>query len=394
MSETMPAGTDPDALPRVTLLEAVYQDNLRLGALARRPRRCPTLRPPRRARRSHAWALLGMALIFGPALGYLGPSLFVEEGNGSLITAAAPAWFDPTPPAWKTAADRSTSSAFAPLQVDAMSLLAPDQFLGDQAGDWSDFDGLLRNDRFPLTAIFGLDVQTIVIDAGHGGKDPGAIGANGTLEKDVALDIALRLRDRLRSQGRYQILMTRDTDTTLGLNERVAFANENRADLFVSIHINAYPDVGVNTIETYYFGAPPDTASLELAELENTGSHYRMTDFKAMIAKIANTMKHQESASLAASIQYSLFDNLRKRDHGVRNFGVKTAPFVVLLGVDSPSVLAEVSCITNIEEEAKLNTPAYRERIASYLEKGVHDYLRHKQARTAGEISYESESNG
>jgi N-acetylmuramoyl-L-alanine amidase len=78
----------------------------------------------------------------------------------------------------------------------------------------------------------------------------------------------------------------------------------------------------------------------------------------------------------------------------VRNFGVKTAPFVVLLGVDSPSVLAEVSCITNIEEEAKLNTPAYRERIASYLEKGVHDYLQHKQARTAGEISYERESNG
>jgi N-acetylmuramoyl-L-alanine amidase len=335
-----------------------------------------------------------MALVFGPALGYLGPSLLREGTTTPLAIAAAPTSLHPETLEWNPAADRRSFSAFAPEEFDPVSLLARGQFPGSEAGDWSDFDGLLRNDRFPLTAVFGLDVETIVIDAGHGGKDPGAVGASGTLEKDIALDIALRLRDRLRSLGRYKILMTRDTDTTLRLNERVAFANDNQADLFVSIHINAYPDVQVNTVETYYFGAPPDAASLELAELENSGSQYRMADFKAMIEKIAHTMKHQESASLAVSIQRSLFHNLHKLDHDVRNFGVKTAPFVVLLGVDSPSVLAEVSCITNIEEEAKLNTPAYREKIASYLEKGVHDYLRHKQARTAGEISYERESNG
>jgi len=390
----MPAQMHPNPPPRVTMLEGVYQDNLRLGELQRRARRSPTLRPARRARRSQAWALLGMALVFGPALGYLGPSLLLDGATTPLSIATAPASLYPEPPEWKAAADRPSPPAFVPVQLDAVPLLEPGQFAGSEPGDWSDFGGLLRNDRFPLTAIFGLDVQTIVIDAGHGGKDPGAVGANGTMEKDIALDIALRLRERLRSLGRYKILMTRDTDTTLRLNERVAFANDNRADLFVSIHINAYPDVRVNTVETYYFGAPPDTASLELAELENSGSQYRMADFKAMIEKIAHTMKHQESASLAASIQYSLFHNLRKLDHDVRNFGVKTAPFVVLLGVDSPSILAEVSCITNIEEEAKLNTPAYREKIASYLEKGVHDYLRHKQARTAGEISYERESNG
>ena len=391
----MPADTDRNATPHVTLLEGVYQNNLRLGELQRRAlRRGPRLRPTRRARRSQAWALLGMALIFGPALGYLGPSLLLEGRSTPFAIAAAPASLYPEPPAWNPAADRPSSSTFAPEEFDPVSLPALGQFPSSEAGDWSDFDGLLRNDRFPLTAVFGLDVQTIVIDAGHGGKDPGAIGAKGTLEKDIALDIALRLRDRLRSLGRYKILMTRDTDTTLRLNERVAFANDNQADLFVSIHINAYPDVQVSTVETYYFGAPPDAASLELAELENSGSQYRMADFKAMLEKIAHTMKHQESASLAASIQRSLFHNLRKLDHDVRNFGVKTAPFVVLLGVDSPSVLAEVSCITNIEEEAKLNTPAYREKIASYLEKGVHDYLRHKQARTAGEISYERESNG
>ena len=390
----MPAETDLHAPPQVTLLEGVYRDNLRLGELQRRARRSPRVRRTRRARRSQAWGLLGMALVFGPALGYLGPSLLLDGDATPLNIAAAPASLYPEPPEWNAAADRPSSARFAPLQLDALSLLAPGQFPSSEAGDWSDFDGLLRNDQSPLTAIFGLDVQTIVIDAGHGGKDPGAIGASGTLEKDIALDIALRLRDRLRSLGRYKILMTRDTDTTLRLNERVAFANDNQADLFVSIHINAYPDVRVNTIETYYFGAPPDTASLELAELENTGSQYRMADFKAMIEKIAHTMKHQESASLAASIQYSLFHNLHKLDHDVRNFGVKTAPFIVLLGVDSPGVLAEVSCITNIEEEAKLNTPAYREKIASYLEKGVHDYLRDKQARTAGEISYERESKG
>ena len=285
----------------------------------------------------------------------------------------------------------------APYSPIVTDLAVPDwsQQLPDmKSTGLSDYDMLLREDHLPLTALFGLDVKTIVIDPGHGGADPGAIGAQGTMEKDIALDIALRLRDRLRNFGHYKILMTRDSDTTLRLNQRVEFANENQADLFVSIHVNAYPDVRVKTIETYYFGAPADPTTTQLAKLENSDSHYSMADFKTMINKIAHTMKHQESAALATSIQHSLFQNISTLDDRIRNFGVKTAPFVVLLGVDAPSVLTEVSCITNVDEEMKLNTPAYRAKIASFLEKGVHQYLRHKQSRSAGDYTYERQREG
>lgn len=386
----MPIGTDYHAPDRLAMLHGVYEDNLHLGKLRRRRQSRPILR----SRRWATWATLGITLVFGPALGYLGPSVFVDAQETRPGAALQPPpSHSETPQAVQTVHTLAYSS-FTPAEFDFAVLDGPEQFPGIESASWTDFDMLLRDDHPALTAVFGLDVKTIVIDAGHGGSDPGAIGARGTMEKDIALDIAVRLRDRLRSVGRYKILMTRDADTTLRLKQRVEFANENRADLFISIHVNAFPDVRVKTIETYYFGAPPDTATIELAKLENTDSHYGMADFKTMIKKISHTMKHQESVALATSIQHSLFNNIHKLDHRMRDFGVKTAPFVVLLGVDSPSVLAEVSCLTNVDEEAKLNTPAYRAKIASFLEKGVHEYLRHKQSRTAGDISYERQKNG
>ncbi len=374
------------------MLQSLYEDNLHLGELRRRPRH--RLRPVSDSRRRTTWALLGITLVFGPALGYLGPAVFLDRQEPKPSAALQSPPPNPEPPQPVQTVHSPAYLPFIPAAFDFAMLDGPAQFPGIESGSWSDFDTLLRDDHTPLTAVFGLDVRTIVIDPGHGGTDPGAIGALGTMEKDIALDIALRLRDRLRSFGRYRILMTRDADTTLRLNQRVDFANENQADLFVSIHVNAFPDVRVKTIETYYFGAPPDTATIELAKLENTDSQYRMADFKTMITKIGHTMKHQESAALATSIQHSLFNNIHKLDNRMRNFGVKTAPFVVLLGVDAPSVLAEVSCITNVDEEMKLNTPAYRETIASFLEKGVHEYLRHKQSPTAGDERYGRERNG
>ena len=386
----MPKGTDHHAPDRLAMLQCVYEDNIRLGERRRRPR-LPLLPHPRRR---STWALLGIALVFGPALGYLGSSVYMD-GQATMQSSA----LQPPPSHAQAMQVESTAHSpaylpFLPAELDFALLDGPGQFPETESGSWSDFDMLLRDNDSPLTAVFGLDVKTIVIDPGHGGTDPGAIGARGTMEKDIALDIALRLRDRLRSSGRYRILMTRDADSTLRLNQRVEFANENQADLFVSIHVNAFPDVRVKTIETYYFGAPPDNAAIELAKLENSGSQYGMGDFKTMIKKIAHTMKHQESAALATSIQHSLFHNIHKLEHRMRNFGVKTAPFVVLLGVDAPSVLAEISCITNVDEEMKLNTPAYREKIASFLEKGVQEYLRHKQSQTAGDNSYERQKNG
>jgi len=372
------------------MLQSVYEDNLRIGEVRCRRRRPRLLSP---SRRRSTWALLGITLVVGPALGYLGPSVFVNGQETTLNTALRPPPH-PEPLQAVQTVHSLTYSSFVATGPDLAVLDWPQQFTDIKSASLSDYDMLLRDEHLPLTAVFGLDVKTIVIDPGHGGADPGAIGAQGTLEKDIALDIAIRLRDRLRNFGHYKILMTRDADTTLRLNQRVEFANQNQADLFVSIHVNAYPDVRVKTIETYYFGAPADSATTELAKLENSDSQYGMADFKTMINKIAHTMKHQESAALATSIQNSLFHNIHTLDHRMRNFGVKTAPFVVLLGVDAPSVLTEVSCITNVDEEAKLNTPAYRAKIASFLEKGVHEYLRHKQSRSAGENTYERQRKG
>lgn len=250
----------------------------------------------------------------------------------------------------------------------------------------SDYKALMGNSKMPLSRVFGLGIRTIMIDAGHGGADAGTTGRSGTKEKDITLDIAKRLKARLEKTERYNVLMTRDQDITLPLNKRVEMAMESKADLFISIHLNYLPSKPINTIETYYFGPPSDAKVLKLAEQENAGSQYGLSDFREIIGKIGETMKLQESRELATLIQKNLFSNI-KRENGVAyDFGVKRAPFVVLLGVDVPAVLAEVSCLSNSEEEIKMNTESHRENIAHYLEAGILDYL------NKGEKSYESSS--
>jgi len=238
-----------------------------------------------------------------------------------------------------------------------------------------DYSFILNNDKVRLSAVFGLDVQTIVIDPGHGGMDPGAIGVLGTPEKDIVLDIARRLRDILMQSGRYNVVLTRDGDTTMSLAERVEFANAGRTDLFISLHVNALPQKRANVIETYYYGPPTDAETLRLAEQENRGSGLLTRDFANMIRKIGNRFKEQESASLASAIQYSLFTNMKKYDKDTADAGIKIAPFVVLLGVDAPSVLVEISCISKKQEELKLNLPAYREEITLFIAEGTTRYL-------------------
>jgi N-acetylmuramoyl-L-alanine amidase len=223
-----------------------------------------------------------------------------------------------------------------------------------------------------------------MIDPGHGGSATGTIGKMGTKEKDITLDIAKRLRDRLKKYGKYNVLMTRERDVSLSLNDRIELATLGKADLFISIHVNYLPSRPINIIETYYFGPTSDSKILRLAERENSDSQYGLSDFKQIIEKIEDTLKFQESKSLAASIQKNLFLNIRKQDKDVKNFGVKRAPFVVLLGVDVPAVLTEVSCLSNREAEIELNSESHREDIAYYLEAGILDYL------NKGEASYEA----
>ncbi len=239
----------------------------------------------------------------------------------------------------------------------------------------------------PLRKIFGLKVKTIVIDPGHGGRDPGATGKLGTREKDITLDIAKRLENKLLKYDKYKILLTRLHDKTLNLEERIEFANTHKADLYISIHVNYIPSRPDGVIETYYFGPHKNKKDLLLAEQENRGTEYTLSDFKKILGKIENTLKTQESKSLALSIQRSLYKNIKKNNKNIKNFGIKTAPFVVLLGVNAPSVLAEVTCLSSSEEELKLNKAEYREAIALYLEQGIENYLnknKKKEVHNAG----------
>lgn len=272
----------------------------------------------------------------------------------------------------------SQQSVPHPPLLDAPSALATDEYLSASVLGPDGYAPLLTHAEFSLAVLFGLEVKNIVIDPGHGGSDPGATGLAGNREKDITLDIALRLQQRLSRRPQYRVLLTRDSDVKMSLKERVAFAAEKGADLFVSIHINALPEQPVNLVETYYFGPYADDRTLQLAKLENQGSDYAVADFNTLIQKIGNTLKTQESRQLAADLQASLVSNLQRHDGRIIDAGIKTAPFVVLLGVDVPSVLAEVSCISNAEEEARLATGEHRSGIAASIERGIIRYLEKK----------------
>ena len=199
----MPTGTDHHSPDRLAMLQCVYEDNVHLGERRRRPRSRPLWHPRRQA----SWALLGVTLVFGPALGYLGPSVLIDDHETGLVSTqqSSPPHPQPLQPVETTRG--LAYSPFTPLEFEFAVLDGPVQFPDTGSAGWSDFDMLLGDDQQPLTAVFGLDVKTIVIDPGHGGTDPGAIGAQGTMEKDIALDIALRLRDRLRKSGQYLSLI-------------------------------------------------------------------------------------------------------------------------------------------------------------------------------------------
>ena len=183
------------------------------------------------------------------------------------------------------------------------------------------------------------------------------------------------------------MLLTREDDRKVFLKERVAFAKEHRADLFISIHINSQPAGAgnLNYTETYYFGPHTDRRSLELAEQENRDSDYLMGDFREVIARIGDTLKTEESKELAGSIHAHLYNSLKRRSRNLLDARSKTGPFMVLLGVEVPSVLVEISCISNKGEESRLSTPAYRDAVADYLKSGIVEYLEQRAYRRSRE---------
>jgi N-acetylmuramoyl-L-alanine amidase len=206
------------------------------------------------------------------------------------------------------------------------------------------------------------------------------------MEKDLALDIALRLKRRLERERDYRVVLTRESDILVPLSERVEMAHDERADIFISIHVNYLPQKPINIIETFYFGPSGDVKTARLAETENAGSEIGLNNFKQLVEKINDELKLQESHDLAVAIQRSLYSSRSKHNSEIHDYGIKQAPFVVLLDVDVPSVLVEVSCLSNMAEEEKLGTEAHRENIARYLETGILEYL----GKGKGELRYDA----
>lgn len=221
-------------------------------------------------------------------------------------------------------------------------------------------------------AAIPLSIKTIVIDAGHGGE-PGTTAESGITEKEITLDLALRLR-RLLKNAPFKVLLTRETDRSISLEKRVGFANENGADLFLSIHANWMEPHTIRALETYYVGPTDDPAALKLVSRENKDSGYSLSDYKKILEKIYVDARRDESRTLARSMQAQLFRALKGSNPALENRGVKTAPFVVLIGTQMPAILVEIACLSNEEEADLLTKEDYRENIAVALARGIRSY--------------------
>ncbi len=245
-----------------------------------------------------------------------------------------------------------------------------------------------------LTRALGLKISRIVIDAGHGGHDTGTIGPHGLMEKDLCLDVALRLGTLIEQKlPGAEVIYTRKDDTFIPLEQRTAIANEAKADLFISIHANSSHDPAARGIETYYLNFATSAESMEVASRENANSQESLHDLQDLIQKIARNEKIEESKELASDIQDTLTARMQLVSHGERNRGVKKAPFVVLIGANMPSVLSEISFVSNPGDEKLLRKPDQRQRIADGLYRGVATYLDNLNSLTYNKQKLVSENH-
>jgi N-acetylmuramoyl-L-alanine amidase len=226
-----------------------------------------------------------------------------------------------------------------------------------------------------LTRALGLKIGRIVIDPGHGGQDTGTIGPHGLQEKDLVLDVAQRLGRLLDKRLGAEVIYTRDDDTFIPLETRTAIANREQADLFVSIHANSSEDPDARGVETYYLNFTSSPSALEVAARENAVSEKSIHELQDLVKKIALKEKIGESKEFASEVQQALHAGLAIKSPAIRDRGVKKAPFVVLIGANMPSILAEISFVSNPKDENNLTLPAYRQRIAESLYRGIARYV-------------------
>ena len=283
------------------------------------------------------------------------------SSDGITVSVSDPASAKPVPPPSKVVVTRSMHLA-VPTKPD---LIQP------PAAPVPTRDG-----QATLTRTLGLKIGRIVIDAGHGGHDTGTIGPTGLMEKDLCLDVALRLGKILQQKlPGAEIVYTRSDDTFIPLEERTRIANEAKADLFISIHANSSPDHGARGIETYYLNLKGSPDAMAVAARENATAEEGVHDLEDLVKKIARTEKIDESKEFAEDVQDSLAKRIQKTARPVKNRGVRKAPFVVLIGADMPSILTEISFLSNPADEQLLKKPEHRQRVAEGLYSGVSAYL-------------------
>jgi N-acetylmuramoyl-L-alanine amidase len=227
----------------------------------------------------------------------------------------------------------------------------------------------------PLAKQLGLGIKKIVIDPGHGGKDPGTCSPSGLKEKDIVLDVALRVAKNLRENLGCEVFLTRDRDVFIPLEERTAMANAKEADLFLSIHVNAAPNHEARGIETYVLDLASNKDAMRLAAMENATSAKQISDLQSILLDLMQNSKIKESLKLAGLVQEEMVSGLNKKFSSVSNLGVKKAPFVVLIGAQMPAILTEIAFLSNPEEERRLKDEAYLAGVANHISGGVAQYV-------------------
>jgi len=267
-----------------------------------------------------------------------------------------------------------------PRKVSVFSLTSPDRIVLDVAAEDATLSRLAKYKeeiRDPaegspsLAEQLGMKVAKVIVDPGHGGKDPGCVSRGGMMEKEITLDVGLRLKKLLEEKLGLQVVMTRDRDVYVPLEQRTAIANREKADLFISIHVNAARNRSLRGVETWFLDLAASERAKKIAARENTYAAHRMSDLEKILNDLLMNNKTQESSRLAEILQGALVTDLSRNYKGVNSLGVKGAPFMVLVGADMPSVLSEISFISNPTEEKRLRKDAYRDHIAQGLLSGI-----------------------
>jgi len=293
------------------------------------------------------------------------PITTIQTQDGFVVrqasVASTPSLSAPNPVS--TAAYAPVNSIPAPASVRVEKTTAPAApAITDSMGDRS------------LVRVFGLKMGKVVIDAGHGGHDTGTIGPGGLMEKDLVLDVALRLGRLISERLGAEVVYTRSTDIFIPLEDRTKIANDEKADLFISIHANSSPEPSATGVETYYFNLTSDRSGLDLATRENATSGSSISDLNDLLHRAVLQTKLEESREFAQKVQSSLWATSVRMNSRSRDRGVRQAPFVVLIGATMPSILAEIGFISNPHDEKLLKKGDQRQKIAEALFKGVSQY--------------------